>query len=403
MADQNGIPGSPLGDLFAGASGANINRPALNSFVATSQQRNGLYSAQTQDALIKAQQQQESVDAYNNIPAALKDAFPGMRDSETQLARDFITRESNGDPITALKAIGTLKLGYGQPAEQTAGQQMVKGQEAGPVATPPNFQLPPGSPLANVPVQQSPEGAAQTAHLGAQTNLANAQATNPQMFHPGGMGSVPPEGQAALSKAIVEGRLDPTRVNSRSAPILAQMELSNPGTNYNRMHADAALQSNPTFQQANMSADMLPGVLAHMTTLGKKLNGGAGYSDLKSVGTMQKWLNGQTNDPDYTEYMTVRNDAMLRIAKVMRGVGMSDKATEMENEAAAPTLAPYALDSWLKGQMAVLNPLLERQNRIVHLGEKGQGTAPLNAPPAAAPAGGAAPQSLDDYLKAKGF
>jgi hypothetical protein len=192
MADQNTIPGSPLGDLFAGTAGANINRPQLNAFVANAQARNGLYSAQTQDALIKAQQQQESVDAYNNIPNELASAFPGMRPSEAQLARDLIVRETNGDPITALKAIGTMKLGYGQPTEQTSGQQMVKGQEAGPVQTPPNFQMPPGSPLANVPVQQSPQGAAQTA-------LTNQQATNPQLFHPGGQNAA-----GALDPAMVD-------------------------------------------------------------------------------------------------------------------------------------------------------------------------------------------------------
>ena len=53
--------GSKLADLFG-----NVNRPALNSFVATSQARNGLVSAQTQDALIKAQQAQESQDAYTH-------------------------------------------------------------------------------------------------------------------------------------------------------------------------------------------------------------------------------------------------------------------------------------------------------------------------------------------------
>ena len=60
---------------------------------------------------------------------------------------------------------------------------------------------------------------------------------------------------------------------------------------------------------------------------------------------------------------------------------MSDKAHMAEVEAMAPTLSPAALDAWFKGQMSVVNPLLQRQNRITHLGEPGQGTAPLSAPP----------------------
>ena len=179
------------------------------------------------------------------------------------------------------------------------------------------------------------------------------------------------------------------------------MELQTPGMNFNRLHADAALQANNTFQQRAMSVDMLPGLLSNVTSLGKKLNGGTGYNDLKTVGQMQAWQNGQINDPDYTEYMTARNDTLLRLASVMRGTGMSDQAHTAEVQAMAPTLSPAALDAWLKGQMSVVNPLLERQNRITHLGEAGQGTAPL-APtgPAGtpvAPAPAAIP--LDQYLK----
>jgi len=150
---------------------------------------------------------------------------------------------------------------------------------------------------------------------------------------------------------------------------------------------------------------MLPGLLSNVTSLGKKLNGGTGYNDLKSVGMMQQWANGQINDPDYTEYMTARNDTLLRLAGVMRGVGMSDQAHTAEVQAMAPTLSPAALDAWFKGQMAVVKPLLERQNRITHLGETGQGTAPLATPPNPAASGSSnmAPIPLDQYLKSKGY
>ena len=48
-------PGSnPILDILSGT-----NRPQLNAFVANSQARNGLVSAQTQEAMIKAAQAQE--------------------------------------------------------------------------------------------------------------------------------------------------------------------------------------------------------------------------------------------------------------------------------------------------------------------------------------------------------
>jgi hypothetical protein len=294
-----------------------------------------------------------------------------------------------GSSETAVKALGLLKAGNGNPQQQVSGFQQYTGEPVKPLAVPNTYEQPVAPPGGSAygPPQQSPEGVAQVGAQNAIASLNTHKDTNPSDFRAAAFGATSPEGQAALTQAVSEGRLDPMRINSRTAPILSQMELASPGTtNFNRLHADATLQANTTFQQRAMSVDMLPGLLQNVTSLGKKLNGGTGYNDLKSVGVMQQWLNGQTNDPDYTEYMAARNDAMLRLASVMRGVGMSDQAHTAEVEAGAPTLAPAALDAWLKGQMSVVNPLLQRQNRITHLGETGQGTGALNAPPAA-PAG----------------
>jgi len=378
--------GQALGDLFGG-----VNRPQLNAFVATSQARNGLVSAQTQDALIKAAQAQEQMEAHGRIHDEL--VKMGAPDSEASLATDFLVGANNNDPVTALKALGMAKLGYGTPQSQTAGQQMVQGKEAAPVATPANYQMPPGSPLANAPVQQSPQGAAQTADTQSQTNLRDATAAltqhkniDPAAFRSQVYGNTSPEGIAAINQAVFDKRLDPMRVNSRTAPILAQMELANPGQNYNRMHADATLQNNPQFQQRTQGLEILPGLLQNVTQLGKNLDGGAGYNDIRTVGKIQKFMNGEFNDPAYAEYMPVRNDAILRLAYLMRGQGASDRAAKLEEEAFAPTLAPYALDAWLKGQLSVIKPILEKNQRIEHLGEPGMGTEPLNAPaPAATP------------------
>ncbi len=375
---------SPLGDLFA-----NVNRPQLNAFVANSQARNGLLSAQTQDAMIKAAQAQEEQGARENI---FNDFVAnGAKPSEAMLARDIgIGALGNAEVMT--KVLGQLKAAYGAtPAEQFQGEALTTGKPPGPVATPPNYQMPPGSPLANVPVQQSPQGAAQTKATTALAGLNQHKNLSPGDFRNAAFGATSPEGQAALAKAVQEGRLDPMRVNARSAPILAQMEMSSPGMNFNGMHADAALQANAGFQQKAISMDAMPTILQHMTMLGKKLNGGSGYSDVRSVGMMQQWMNGQLNDPDYTEYMTVRNDALMKLASVMRGVGMSDQAHTAEIQAAAPTLSPLALDAWLKGQMSTMQPLLERVQRVENLGGGagrvgGPGasaapTAPSTAPP----------------------
>lgn len=390
-----------LADLLSGAAGAPVNRPALEAFVANSQAKNGLVSAQTQDAMVKASQAQEQMAAWDGIKTRLIEM--GAPESEASLARDAIVGANNHDPVTGMKMLAQAKLGYGNPQSQTAGQQMFEGKEAPPVATPGNFQMPAGSGLAGIPIQQSPQGAAQTEATQALAGLNEHKNADPAAFHAQVFGNTTPEGIAAINKAVHEGRLDPTRVNSRTAPIIAQMELNNPGENYNRLHADATLQSNSTFQQRANGLEIMPGILQHVTQLGKQLDGGAGYSDLRTVGKFQQFMNGELNDPAYAEYMPVRNDALLRLAFLMRGQGASDMANKTEQEAFAPTLAPYALDAWLKGQLSVLKPMIEKNSRIVHLGEAGQGTAPLTAPSAATPSPPSAPALRDTVPTVSGL
>ena len=180
-----------LGDLLSGAAGAPVNRSGLNAFVANSQARNGLLSAQTQDAMVKASQAQEQMAAHDKIKDDLMAS--GAPESEATLGRDFWVGSNNNDPVTALKALSMAKLGYGSPTSQTAGQQMYEGKLAAPVATPATSQMPPGSGLAGVPVQQTAAGAAATADTQSQTALRMAQATHPEQFHSAGAQSLSPE------------------------------------------------------------------------------------------------------------------------------------------------------------------------------------------------------------------
>jgi len=393
---QSQPAGQALGDLFG-----NVNRPQLNAFVANSQARNGLVSAQTQDAMVKASQAQEQMEAWDKIKTDF--IAQGAPESDATLARDAIVGANNHDPVTAMKMLAMAKLGYGNPANQTAGQQMSEGKLAGPVAMPGESVMPvapPGGSPFGAP-QQTPLAAAQAAEQNALAGL-NQTKDSAGGFAPHAppMGAVSPEGQAALAKAVQEGRLDPTRINSRTAPILAGIEAQAPGTQYNQLHAAAAQQSNATFQNRAQGIEIMPGILQHLTTLGKALNDGAGYSDLRTAGRIQQFMNGELNDPAYAEYMPVRNDAILRLAYLMRGQGASNQAAALEHEAFTPTLAPYALDAWLKGQMSVIKPMIDKNNQFRHLGEPGMGPQPLNAPPAtSAPTAATPPQpSLGDTV-----
>ena len=368
-----------LFDTLAGGFGHGVDRPALESFVANSQSINGLRTAQTEEAMNNAQTQQEEQAARAKLEATIggtlgADGNPIFTPSQAHMAAQSFIAQHGGkvsDGINALvdmqKAHNTMMLSDKNNLNTPAATAAIAGNTNKAPETalvPDEYSVPAG--MAPPVVHQTPLGAAKTGAQNAVAGLNNVKA-DAGGFAPR-MGGTTPEQGAALTKAVNEGRLDPMRVNSRSAPILAQMEMNNPGMNFNGMHADAVLQSNAGFQQKAISMDAMPTILSHMTSLGKKLNGGTGYSDVKTVGAMQQWMNGQLNDPDYTEYMTVRNDALMKLASVMRGVGMSDQAHMAEIQAAAPTLSPLALDGWLKGQLSTMEPLLKRTQAVEHLG-----------------------------------
>ena len=384
-----------IGDILSGAAGHPVDRLGLQSFVANSQAMNGLRSAQTEEAMANAQKMTEQSQAQGQMEDAL--VADGHPQSEAHLI-STISRGMLGDQFEhVVKGIGDQQQqGFhgtlGDPSQlgsaaQTAAQQGVTGRVAEPVALPNNFTTLPGA--APVDARQSLEGKAQSASENAEATLRNAQAAAGG-FNPHSMNSVGTL-SPALQSAVDEGRLDPARLNSRTVQIYDQLAQNNGSYNFNQQHADASLNANNQFRQKAMTLEALPGIMSNMTSLGKKV----GYSDNRVVGSMQQWFKGLNNDPDLTEYMTVRNDALMNIASAMRGVGMSDQAHTAEIEAANPTLSPMALDSWLKGQMSTLQPRLDKIKQVTHIGQDGSaepgGTSPpmpasATPPPTAVPA-----------------
>lgn len=397
-----------LGDMLAGIGGAPVNRPGLEAFVAGSQAKNGLVTAQTNEALLSAQNMQDEMAAKQRVKQSLgnylaamgdthptehadaagdlmqskygnwKDTEAGFLDAQKQLSMGTVA-DKNADPNARLAADQALNPGA-NPYQVDQGQLIPRFQQN---LNHPTVIQTPGS-------QATQQSQLESARLhGAQ---ADAGGFNP---HTAGVSGLPPEQQAAIQHAVDEGRLNFKDINSRNAAIIGSLALNNPTYNFNRAAADAALSRNSTFQQRAMVVDSLPGLISNTASLGKKLN----YSDVQVVGQAKKWLLGQTNDPDLTEYMTARNDVLMKIANVMRGVGMSDKAHEAEVEAMSPTLSPAALDAWVKGQMTAVGPLMDAQKRAAHIGEPGvNGSTPHAGATPPAPQGGT---NLADLAKAE--
>jgi hypothetical protein len=234
------------------------------------------------------------------------------------------------------------------------------------------------------------EGAANRANqIQVQKMIGERQDSRDVSVSHGVKGLTPEQNEALFGEkgAVTTGRLDPNRVNSKTASIFADAELKRPGTDFSKISGDIALGRNATFRQNAMTAEVLPEIMQQMVDAGKKI----GFSDNRTIGKMQGWVKGEFNDPDMTEYMTQRNDALMTVARVMRGAGMTDMAHKAETEVSSPTMSPDALDAWMRGQMKSLQPRLDINRRITR-----------DAPRDKTPPAGAHPADISDLLKKYG-
>ncbi len=235
-----------------------------------------------------------------------------------------------------------------------------------------------------------------TPYQQAQLGQSAAELAESRRYHDMGGGKSFPglseEDNTLLNEGISAGAIDPTRLNSRTAKIYVDVYRKNRGVNMVNAAGHAAMVRNAPYQRTINVAEALPTVLENVREAGKRLN----YSDVAAIGKLQGWARGQVNDPDVVSYMTQRNDALLSIANVMRGVGMSDMATRMEQEVSAPSMSPRALDAWVDAQQKSLAPRLAQYRRNA-LGDINQKPAPASSAP-----GNNKPRSVEDILKQHG-
>jgi hypothetical protein len=189
----------------------------------------------------------------------------------------------------------------------------------------------------------------------------------------------------ALAQKVANKEMDVTQLSKRTANfngVVAEAIRLNPSLDLRAATQDFRVGANAVFKQKALTAETLPQVMNDVVTAGKKLN----LSDVQFLGKLEQWKNGQLNDPDFIEYMTMRNDIILRLTSVMRGTQATDEAMKLEAEYFRPTLSPAALEGWLRGNMRILQPMLRQyekiypgiagknssiQNKIVKLREEG--------------------------------
>lgn len=191
------MPAQTLFDDLAGAAGAPVNRPQLNAFVANAQAMNGLRTAETDDALLKAQQAVQALGATSRLHEDLAnqlgpDGKPLYQGGAADTLYDeLVGHFGNADQVNAGLLAGehagaAATLGnpalIGTPAA-TAAQQEQTGKIAGPTAVPKEYYTPPGTTPPDV--RETPIGQATADEMKALGGLHSNQAaaTSPGAFN----------------------------------------------------------------------------------------------------------------------------------------------------------------------------------------------------------------------------
>lgn len=92
-------------------------------------------------------------------------------------------------------------------------------------------------------------------------------------------------------------------------------------------------------------------LISRMQETAKQLD----FSNIKIAAIADKWVKGQMQDPVLSRYMTQRADALFALGNALKQNGLTDKAIQIEEEAAHPTVSPAAFDAWFKAQKEALS------------------------------------------------
>ena len=174
--------GSGLGDLLAGIGGANINRPAMGASIANGQAIASLRTAQTENALLTAQQARDEADARSSLEGALLSS--GLPSAQAHLQSvEMIGKFGNAQQAMEAYKLqqenanrATLSSPTATPEQQVLAQQGIEGKVATPQSVPNQYVVPAGQQAPNVHV--SPMGTADINEKNALAAAATQRATN---------------------------------------------------------------------------------------------------------------------------------------------------------------------------------------------------------------------------------
>jgi hypothetical protein len=322
-----------LFDTLSGSFGHGVDRPALNAFVANSQARNALVSAQTDEAMNNAQKQQEEMQAH----AALESSLQGVLGDD---GKPLLT------PSAARNVANELKGHFGNAQQvMAAHREMQQAHNTGIVSNPANLNTPEGTaalagltnkapeavavskeysvPAGMAPpdVKQTPLGAAETASYGATAGLHQAQAKSGGFNPHAGAMAADLSDDAAYNAAVKYNQFG----------TMPPMGMGGGGGRAKILQFAASLSHDPNWQPTSWNAQGAspsptpgaPGVGAPGPTtavppghpsLSDATNAASNPSDMKAQGSALADMTKRTSVADSSEQTALKNLQVAREA-----------------------------------------------------------------------------------------
>ena len=218
------------------------------------------------------------------------------------------------------------------------------------------------------------------------------------------MASLASDQITALNTAVSEGRLDPNRINSRTAPILADMELENPGAiDYSKVsenilqgRTEARGRGGTRAMNLTVANNVYQKTIPEVIDLRRKLRREdfPNLSKLKDFNAVDQWARTRTSDPVLSKFkgkVLILSEQLQRIFTSQGGEWAFKAAQQLLDG----SLDAPAFESLAMGHATDLNRAASEARSF---GEESLAEVPGIPPTGSTPAQSAPKEALD-YLK----
>jgi hypothetical protein len=152
--------------------------------------------------------------------------------------------------------------------------------------------------------------------------------------------------QNALVNAAKEGRLEPDKLNSRTAKIIAGLELKAPGTDWNAISAQTKYEKSATATNTKTLLNSVTPILDKVYQAGIDLQN----SPMPGVNKVTNFVKEQVGNDKIVAFNNLRDDAIAEVERGLLGSGvLSDtkyiRAVKNLNSAQTPEQLKAAIDN----------------------------------------------------------